>query len=195
MPAKTETLASISVTPSSGPVLPRAKLPRSLTARTDLSHVRVDHRHTYRFSYVPPFTGSYGRINGKPFTPGMQPVDAPYVNTVEEWTLINESEYDHPFHIHVNGFQVMSVDGKRVRANGHQDVVNIPRQHVENGKLVNGRVVIRQRFEDYTGWFVFHCHILEHEDVGMMAAVQVRQRGERTRPAPEAAGQAAHGGH
>ena len=74
----------------------------------------------------------------------MQPLDAPYLRTVEEWTLINESEYDHPFHIHVNGFQVMSVEGKRVRANGHQDVVNIPKQHVENGKLVNGRVVIRQ---------------------------------------------------
>ena len=148
-----------------------------------MSRVHVDHRHTFRLSYVEPLTGSYGRINGKPFTPGMQPLDAPYLGTVEEWTLINESEYDHPFHIHVNGFQVMSVEGKRVHANGHQDVVNIPKQHVENSKLVNGRVVIRQRFETYTGWFVFHCHILEHEDVGMMAAIQVRNHGD-----PEEAG-------
>ncbi len=125
----------------------------------------------------------------------MLPLHAPYLDTVEEWTLINESEYDHPFHIHVNGFQVMSVDGRPVRANGHQDVVNIPKQHIENGKLVDGRVVIRQRYKDYTGWFVFRCHILEHEDVGMMAAVQVRKDGERRRPAPESAGVPKHGGH
>ena len=131
VPAKIETLASITVKPSSGPVLPRGSLPKRLTKREDLSKAHVDHRHTFRFSYVEPLTGSYGRINGKPFTPGMQPLDAPYLGTVEEWTLINESEYDHPFHIHVNGFQVMSVEGKRVSANGHQDVVNIPKQHVE----------------------------------------------------------------
>jgi FtsP/CotA-like multicopper oxidase with cupredoxin domain len=195
VPATTETLATITVAPSSGPVLPRGDLPKRLATRDDLSRAHVDHRHTFRFSYVPPFTGSYGRINGKPFTPGMMPVDAPYLGTVEEWTLINESQYDHPFHIHVNGFQVMSVEGRPVHANGHQDIVNIPKQHVEHGKLVNGRVVIRQRFETYTGWFVFHCHILEHEDVGMMAAIQVRNHGDPRQPAPESAGTPAHGGH
>jgi suppressor of ftsI len=50
-------------------------------------------------------------------------------------------------------------------ARGHQDTVYI-RKH-------GGEVVIRNAFSDFTGKFVFHCHILGHEDAGMMQAVEV----------------------
>ena len=172
VPAKIETLASITVKPSSGPVLPRGSLPKRLTKREDLSKAHVDHRHTFRFSYVETADGP------PPFPPSPLPPLPPSLPSVPSRPA-----------------QVMSVEGKRVSANGHQDVVNIPKQHVENGKLVNGRVVIRQRFETYTGWFVFHCHILEHEDVVMMAAIQVRNHGDPRKPAPESAGAPAHEGH
>jgi FtsP/CotA-like multicopper oxidase with cupredoxin domain len=102
-------------------------------------------------------------INGKEFDPNR--VDArPKLGTVEEWTLVNKTSEQHPFHIHVNDFLVVSVGGVPYDAPGLQDTV----------PLYPGKdVVIRQRFADFTGKFVFHCHILNHEDNGMMAVVEV----------------------
>ncbi len=110
----------------------------------------------------------------------------PILDTVEEWTLINKSTEDHPFHIHVNDFQVISVNGKPFHADGLQDVVVIPK----NG----GRVVIRNPFDDFPGHFVFHCHILGHEDAGMMQTVDVIRRGARPTP-PPGGGMAHHMDH
>jgi FtsP/CotA-like multicopper oxidase with cupredoxin domain len=102
-------------------------------------------------------------INGKEFDPNR--VDArPKLGTVEEWTLVNKTSEQHPFHIHVNDFEVISVGGMPYDAPGLQDTVPL-----SPGK----DVVIRQRFTDFTGKFVFHCHILNHEDNGMMAVVEV----------------------
>ncbi len=65
----------------------------------------------------------------------------------------------------MNDFQVMSVNGKPYDATGRQDTVVLP---------IGGEVVIRIPFQDFDGRFVFHCHILFHEDHGMMAIVDVR---------------------
>lgn len=156
-----------------------APVPRRLrTPHSPIDRRPVARKRSFRFSFGtgPEFTAL---INGKRFDPDRTDV-APVLGTGEEWTLINETEEDHPFHIHVNDFQVMSVNGKPYRAAGLQDVVNVPK----NG----GRVVIRIPFDDFTGHFVFHCHILVHEDAGMMRTVEVVRRGERrlgrTRRAP-----------
>ena len=78
---------------------------------------------------------------------------------------------DHPFHIHVNPCWVTRIDVPDERGRFHNilsapqwmDSVAIPR---------GGRVVFRSRFADYTGMWVNHCHILMHEDHGMMQAVE-----------------------
>ena len=82
---------------------------------------------------------------------------------------------DHPFHIHTNPFWLMRIevpddDGKLVNILPEprwQDVIWLPR----NG----GRVVFRARFPDYVGKMVNHCHILQHEDNGMMQEVEITQ--------------------
>ena len=91
------------------------------------------------------------------------------LNTVEEWRIRNTSDEEHPFHIHVNDFQVMSVNGKEQPGNGLQDIVRLP---------AKGEVVIRMRLTDFVGKYVFHCHILNHEDNGMMAVVEVTEDGK-----------------
>ncbi len=60
----------------------------------------------------------------------------------------------------------MSVNAKPYYESGLQDTVVIP---------VHGTVVIRVEFEDFTGLTVFHCHILAHEDAGMMANLKIVQ--------------------
>jgi suppressor of ftsI len=83
---------------------------------------------------------------------------------LEEWTLTNHDTEDHPFHIHQNDFQVVSVNGVAQEFEGHRDTFPIPR---------GGQIKVRQRFEDFTGRWVFHCHILFHEDHGMMGTIEV----------------------
>ena len=83
---------------------------------------------------------------------------------LEEWTLRNIDDDEHPFHIHINDFQVMSVNGQPYRARGLQDTVVLPG---------HGQVVIRIPFDDFSGKFVYHCHIMFHGDGGMMGVVEV----------------------
>jgi len=83
---------------------------------------------------------------------------------VEEWTLKNLDTEDHTFQIHVNDFQVMLVNGQPYNAHGLQDTVVIP---------TGGEAVVRIPFTDFFGKFVFHCHILPHEDTGMMGVIEV----------------------
>ena len=102
-------------------------------------------------------------INGKEFDPDR--VDgSPKLGTVEEWTIVNKTSEQHPFHIHVNDFEVISIGGEPYEAHGMQDTVAL---------LPGKDVVMRTHFTDFTGKFVFHCHILNHEDNGMMAVVEV----------------------
>ena len=83
--------------------------------------------------------------------------------TVEDWVITNESSMDHPFHIHAWNFQIVDRgDGKALP--GWRDTVNVP-----TGMSVR----IRIDFADFKGKTVYHCHILDHEDAGMMGIVKV----------------------
>jgi FtsP/CotA-like multicopper oxidase with cupredoxin domain len=89
------------------------------------------------------------------------------LGSLEEWTIRNISGELHVFHIHQLDFQVTEVNGVKQAFIGYQDTVNVPYQ---------GRVKILIPFTNpvIVGKFVYHCHILEHEDKGMMAVIQVR---------------------
>ncbi len=86
---------------------------------------------------------------------------------------------DHPFHIHINPFYLLRVEVPDDEGNlinildepRWQDVIWLPR----NG----GRVVFRSRFSDFIGEYVHHCHILLHEDNGMMHVVETTQYADR----------------
>lgn len=139
------------------------ELPGSKT--TDLTDADVSKSRRFVFTKNVPKDGTDTtfRVNDEVFDHGNTSV-RPTLGTVEEWTLVNDSSEIHPFHIHVNDFQVMSINGKPYHAAGLQDVVSLP---------VDGEVVIRNPFNDFTGEYVFHCHILFHEDNGMMKIVDV----------------------
>ena len=82
--------------------------------------------------------------------------------TAEEWTVVNTSNETHPFHLHENSFEVVGLNGTPVEM-GFWDTFALP--PATSG---NGSITIRVRFKGQPGKTVFHCHILTHEDTGMM---------------------------
>ncbi|WP_248963327.1 multicopper oxidase family protein [Sphaerisporangium perillae] len=146
---------------STGRPMPQATLPTTFAPFDDLRADRVDRRRTITFSENSASTEFY--IDNKLFAPDRIDVRA-RLNTTEEWTVRNLADEEHTFHIHVNDFQVMSVNGRTYNARSWQDTVQLP---------VHGEVVIRMRFRDFLGKYPFHCHILNHEDKGMMANIEV----------------------
>lgn len=102
-------------------------------------------------------------INGQPFEPGRDDVIAK-LGTAEEWTLVNTTPFPHPLHIHVNPFQVIDVNGVPDPRKPWLDTVPVP---------AAGSVRFRTRFTDFAGRYVMHCHILPHEDTGMMINVNI----------------------
>jgi len=89
------------------------------------------------------------------------------VNAVELWEIDNQSDMDHPFHLHGTQFQLIDrlYQGKveKLPYMAWQDTVNL-----RSGEKLRIRTVQRWR-----GLRMFHCHILEHEDAGMMGLLQV----------------------
>ena len=104
-------------------------------------------------------------INGKTFNPRRVDVEA-RLGDVEEWELVNLGVMDHPFHLHTNPFQVVSRNGRKEPFLAWRDVVNL---------RPNERVRFRVRYQDFAGRAVFHCHILDHEDLGMMGVIEHRE--------------------
>jgi hypothetical protein len=100
------------------------------------------------------------------------------LGSVEQWTLVNTDNEWHTFHIHQNPFQVLSINGRRLPYVDFEDNVDLPPR---------ATIVVRMHPIDFTGKFVFHCHVTFHEDHGMMSAVQIVRR-------PTAAEQAASTG-
>jgi len=125
-----------------------------------------------------PYVGIDFLLNGQQY----QVTDDNYVvdlDGIEEWHLVvGDSQHGgtegHPFHIHVNSFEVISVNGNKLPPGTFKDTVWIP---------ARSKVVIRTKFKEWQGKSVFHCHILPHEDTGMMQNFLIKKRGG---PVPEA---------
>ena len=102
-------------------------------------------------------------INGDSFDPATTNIDVG-AGTTEDWVITNTSPMDHPFHLHAWPFRVIGRTAGPADLPGWKDTVNVP---------AGGSVTIRVPFTDITGRTVYHCHILDHEDQGMMGVVDV----------------------
>ena len=109
----------------------------------------------------------------KVFQPNEDPAIVTNVGAVEDWTIENRALETHDFHIHQIHFQVLEVDGKPVANHDLRDSIEIP---YWTGSGPYHSVKLRMDFRDpnTAGTFVFHCHILLHEDLGMMHKILVK---------------------
>jgi FtsP/CotA-like multicopper oxidase with cupredoxin domain len=96
--------------------------------------------------------------------------------TVEDWTVENTAQEDHIFHIHQLHFQVIAINGQPVNDPAIRDTMDVP---YWSGSGPYPSVTLRMDFRDPStiGTFVYHCHILAHEDGGMMGTIQVLPTG------------------
>ena len=220
--------------------------PPFLTTITDAEvQSTINNPRTITFASTPPnvpaTTGqSYAMhtINGQKFQDGQDTAIAVNLDAVEEWLIVNQTYgplISHPFHIHINPFQVVEVFNPRDTVRDpnlgtlpkyvfalpspqsplqsplqclvnpqdpstfrdcHNDKSDKPRiwwdvfpipsgaQPTINGTQysIPGSFRMRSRFVDYAGQYVLHCHILAHEDRGMMVMVQVSAPGKKTDP-------------
>ena len=96
--------------------------------------------------------------------------------TVEDWIIENRSRELHAFHIHQLHFLLLEYMGRPVSENFVRDTVNVP---YYDGRLLGYpsiRIRIDFRDPDIVGTFPYHCHLLEHEDRGMMGTIRVEPR-------------------
>jgi len=100
---------------------------------------------------------------------------------VEDWIIENRTTELHAFHIHQLHFALMAWNGVAVNEPFLRDTVNVP--YFSDKMLQYPSVRIRMDFRnpDTVGTFVYHCHLLEHEDAGMMGVIRVEPR-EASRP-------------
>jgi FtsP/CotA-like multicopper oxidase with cupredoxin domain len=103
-------------------------------------------------------------INDQAF-PEVTPVRA-VEGDVEVWEIENQAEMDHPFHLHGMFFQVLDVDGIPPEHRGLKDTVNVP-------QLSKLRFAVGYGMR---GSWMFHCHILEHAERGMMGELRIQPR-------------------
>ncbi|MEU3298920.1 multicopper oxidase family protein [Streptomyces sp. NPDC006678] len=153
--------ATLATVASAGEPMTAEPMPTAFGPTDDLATAPVAGRQT--ITYTENAAGTEFFINGKQFDHNRVDFRVK-LNTVEEWTIRNNTDEVHSFHVHTNDFQVMSINGRPRTNYGLQDTVDVPPR---------GTMVIRSRFLDYPGRTVLHCHILNHEDLGMMSVLQI----------------------
>ncbi|MFK7787566.1 MAG: multicopper oxidase family protein [Crocinitomicaceae bacterium] len=103
-------------------------------------------------------------VNGKTFEPDTVHEILPF-GKAEAWHVTSD-RFGHPYHIHINPFQVVEFGGVKLPKPIWKDVVLVE---------PNFDAMLRTRYLDFWGDFVLHCHILVHEDQGMMQRISIRR--------------------
>lgn len=167
-------------------------LPGSLTTVESLDEVdAVQHRDLVLTKEFEPCAGTWWLINGL----GWDDItEQPLLGTTEVWSFINRTGVVHPMHMHLVLFQVLDrqdfefVNGEIVPV-GEPVPPNPEEAGWKDTVLAFPNQITRviARFEDYPGFFPYHCHVLEHEDHEMMRQFQVLVPGtivieKQTRP-------------
>ena len=86
------------------------------------------------------------------------------VGELQVWDVFNDTMMDHPFHLHGYQFQLLDRNGVPERDRRWKDTVNVPK---------HGSVRFIVHFDANPGRWMFHCHILDHEDHGMMGIMEI----------------------
>jgi suppressor of ftsI len=156
---------------SEGAAVPPIPLPTEFPPLADLRDEPITRERTIVFADTA--NPNQFTINGKPYTPDC--IDTVVtLGDVEEWTIRNTAQEAHVFHIHQLDFQVTEVNGVPQPFVGYHDVITLPAATDAPSEV---KVIIPFTDPVIVGKFVYHCHIIQHEDQGMMATILVQEPG------------------
>ena len=146
---------------------PKFKVPRTL-ARIQHYPVPKKVAKTWRFGLDESGGNPHWTINGKRYDP-KRIDDRIRLGSVQRWKLENTSGFTHFIHLHEELWRTLKRDGHRPPPweRGYEDTWRL-----DPGESV----IVAARFTDFTGKFMIHCHMLDHEDDGMMATFEVTRR-------------------
>jgi FtsP/CotA-like multicopper oxidase with cupredoxin domain len=153
----------------------------SFVPHPDIADNEVKGRQTLQFKIDATSPPLKFEVDGRPYDPHR--IDRTLaLGGVDEWTLTswNNPAANHPFHIHVNPFPVVAIldpKGNDVSVDGEPDdpqYANLKGAWKDTLLVkANYQIVMRTRYQRYVGEFVLHCHILDHEDQGMMQNIRI----------------------
>ena len=156
--AKNESFATIRV----GPTAPsRAVIPPTLRRIEPLVSGPVSPTREIHLGVKPSLRHGVNFVVNKEPHHRDKPVK---VGELQVWDVINDTMMDHPFHLHGFFFQVLEVNGEAPAFRSWEDTINV---------LPRGRVRIAWVPDDRPGEWMYHCHILEHHEQGMMGHFEV----------------------
>ncbi len=168
-------------------VLPRTAAPNSAARKMrfdDLANAKVTTQRSLYFSeYNPPAhskeienTSFFITVDGQkeiPYDPNNPPAIVTTQGAVEEWNIRNQTAEVHEFHIHQIHFLVEAINGVPIPKK-KQQLYDVFQVGYWNGKGTPPSITVKMDFRGPDkGDFVYHCHILDHEDHGMMAIIRV----------------------
>jgi FtsP/CotA-like multicopper oxidase with cupredoxin domain len=165
LPPRTETVATITYQETTGDV----PLPQQLIAVAPLSEAQTQRR--FELNHGMGMGGGMGMRGGMVFLINGQAFDHQRIDTqvklgsVEDWEIVNTGTMAHPFHVHINKFQILTRNGQASPYAAWKDVVVV---------APGEQVKIRIPFRNYAGKTVYHCHVLDHEDLGMMGILEIQ---------------------
>ncbi len=141
------------------------------SAATTLRNQPIVRRRVITFSESE--DGNTFFLDGQQWSPDRDDAVA-RVGDVEEWTVRNVSGEHHVFHIHQTDFLVVETNGERNDIGRMMDTINVP--YARAGQPGEVKLIMPFLKDRIAGRFVYHCHILEHEDGGMMANIKIEPR-------------------
>jgi len=157
------------------PVMPPAERPRfaGLRDQQPTTTRRLYFSEQFGGTNVP--TSYFVTLDGqqpKVFNANSPPAIVTHIGAVEDWTIENRAGEAHDFHIHQVHFLLMAVNGVPVQNPELYDTYPIPNWP---GSGPYPSITVRMDFRDpqIAGTFVYHCHVIDHEDGGMMQKIEV----------------------
>lgn len=159
-----------------------ANAPVTTKRKLYFSEFKLNHIQNPKSGALPPGTEPvrfFITVAGQPetlFDPNNPPAITTTQGAVEEWKIQNRSDEVHEFHIHQIHFLVEEVNGVKIPKDQQQlyDTFEVP---YWTGSGPYPYIKVKMDFRGPTvGDFVYHCHILDHEDAGMMAIIRVKRK-------------------
>jgi FtsP/CotA-like multicopper oxidase with cupredoxin domain len=119
------------------------------------------------------------------FNPNTPLFNNMYAGNYEEWTVVNRSFSDHAFHVHQNPFLVTAVNGTSLPVPEWHDTIIVPAAYpqptqtnpisITDPRVTFGTITFRTHLDPITvGALVTHCHLVQHEDIGMMQRIDIQ---------------------